>query len=71
MADKVHIGVMYDEPSNMFDEAAWLAFRQQMLVEIAAHPDWRDPVDSLKWADEHLAWISEAKRSGRNDLLAA
>ena len=71
MEGKVFVGAMYDEPSNLFDESAWLAFRQQMIDEIAAHPDWQDPVGSLLWADEHLAWIKEVKHVGRYDLLEA
>lgn len=62
MENKIYVGAMYDEPTNLFDESAWVSYRQQMLDEIEAHPDWLDPVDSLRCADEHLSWLNEAKR---------
>ena len=65
MADKIYSGIIYEEPSNLFDEQAWNDFRQQMLDEVAAHPDWQEPVDSLQFADEHLVWISNSRLDTR------
>ena len=51
--------MIYEEPYRMFDEPSWLAFRDQMQSEVALHPDWREPKESLQMAEEHLLWLKD------------
>ncbi len=62
--------MIYEEPSNPFDEQAWLRFRDEMLAEVELHPDWPEAAFSLHSAEDQLAWIKNWQKKQQQKTIA-
>lgn len=62
--------MIYEEPSNPFDEKLWLDFRDLMLREVELHPDWPEAKYGLKDANEQLAWIKDWQKKQQQKAIA-